>query len=56
MLLPLSFVAGSLFLIWADLAARTVIPHEELPIGILTAVCGVPFFLILLRRAPKGFV
>ena len=55
-LLPLSFVAGSLFLIWADLAARTVIPHEELPIGILTAVCGVPFFLILLRRAPRGFV
>lgn len=55
-LLPLSFVAGSLFLVWADLAARTVIPHEELPIGILTAVCGVPFFLILLRRAPKGFI
>jgi iron complex transport system permease protein len=55
-LLPLSFVAGSLFLVWADLAARTVIPHEELPIGILTAVCGVPFFLILLRRAPRGFV
>jgi iron complex transport system permease protein len=55
-LLPLSFVAGSLFLVWADLAARTVIPHEELPIGILTAVCGVPFFLVLLRRAPRGFV
>lgn len=55
-LLPLSFVAGSLFLVWADLAARTIIPHEELPIGILTAVCGVPFFLVLLRRAPRGFV
>lgn len=55
-LLPLSFVAGSLFLIWADLAARIVIPHEELPIGILTAVCGVPFFLVLLRRAPRGFI
>jgi iron complex transport system permease protein len=55
-LLPLSFVTGSLFLVVADLAARTVIPHEELPIGILTAVCGVPFFLVLLRRAPRGFV
>ena len=55
-LLPLSFVTGSIFLVVADLAARTVIPHEELPIGILTAVCGVPFFLVLLRRAPRGFV
>ena len=55
-LLPLSFVSGAIFLIWADLAARTVIPHEELPIGILTAVCGVPFFLVLLRRAPRGFI
>lgn len=55
-LLPLSFITGSIFLIWTDLAARTVIPHEELPIGILTAVCGVPFFLVLLRRAPRGFI
>jgi iron complex transport system permease protein len=31
-------------------AARTVLPGQELPVGILTALCGVPFFLALLRR------
>ncbi len=48
---PLSFAAGALFLVWADLAARTVLPDQELPVGVLTALCGVPFFLLLLRRA-----
>ena len=48
---PLSFVAGALFLVWADLAARTILPSQELPVGVLTALCGVPFFLVLLRRS-----
>ncbi len=48
---PLSFAAGALFLVWADLAARTILPSQELPVGVLTALCGVPFFLVLLRRA-----
>lgn len=50
LLVPLSFVVGALFMVWADLAARTVLPGQELPVGILTALCGVPFFLYLLRR------
>jgi iron complex transport system permease protein len=50
LLVPLSFVVGAVFMVWADLAARTVLPGQELPVGILTALCGVPFFLYLLRR------
>jgi iron complex transport system permease protein len=52
---PFSFVGGALFLVWADLAARTILPEQELPVGILTALCGVPFFLVLLRRGSYGF-
>jgi iron complex transport system permease protein len=48
-LVPLSFVVGALFLLWADIAARSILPGQELPVGILTALCGVPFFLALLR-------
>jgi iron complex transport system permease protein len=54
-LVPLSFLAGAIFLCWADLAARTILPGQELPVGILTALCGVPFFLALLRRRPYHF-
>lgn len=51
---PVSFLAGGVFLVWADLAARTLLPSQELPVGVLTALCGVPFFLVLLRRAGPG--
>ncbi len=54
-LLPLSFAAGGLFLLWADLAARALLPGQELPVGVLTALCGVPFFLVLLRRNDYRF-
>ncbi len=54
-LVPVSFVAGALFLVWADLAARVLLPAQELPVGILTALCGVPFFLVLLRRSSYRF-
>lgn len=54
-LVPLSFLAGAIFLCWADLAARTILPGQELPVGILTALCGVPFFLVLLRRRNYRF-
>lgn len=52
--LPWSFLAGGIFMAWADVAARTLLP-VELPIGVLTALCGVPFFLFLLRHRPYGF-
>lgn len=50
-LLPLCFLAGGTFLTWADLAARTVLPVVEIPVGVVTAFVGVPFFLLLLRRS-----
>lgn len=49
-LLPLSATWGALFLVLADLAARTVIAPAEVPIGVVTALVGGPFFLFLLRR------
>ncbi|NNE69045.1 MAG: iron ABC transporter permease [Rhodothermales bacterium] len=48
--IPLCVLAGGLFLVWADLAARSVLPGQDLPVGIATAMAGVPFFLILLRK------
>ena len=49
-LLPMSGLVGAIFLVSADLAARTVVSPGELPVGVVTAFCGAPFFLYLLRR------
>jgi iron complex transport system permease protein len=48
--LPLSACFGASFLILADLLARSVDPTFEVPIGVVTALVGAPFFLFLLRR------
>jgi iron complex transport system permease protein len=50
-LLPLSVLGGATVLLLADLLARMVFSPEVLPVGIITALAGVPFFLWLLRRA-----
>lgn len=50
-LLPLSFLAGGAFLTLADLVARLALAPTEIPIGVITAFVGVPFFLMLLRRS-----
>ena len=52
-LLPMAMITGCGFLILADLAARTVVSPTELPVGIVTAFCGAPFFLFLLSRARR---
>jgi len=49
-LLPLSTLVGSIFLILADTLAHTLLPPTEIPVGVITAFCGAPFFLYLLRR------
>jgi len=49
-LLPMSALIGAIFLIIADTLARTLLAPTELPVGIITAFCGAPFFLYLLRR------
>lgn len=51
---PLSAITGSLFLLWCDVAARTVVIPEELPIGIITALSGAPFFMYVLQRRKLG--
>lgn len=51
--IPLAFASGALFLLLADLVARSILSGQELPVGILTAICGVPFFLFLLRRTER---
>jgi iron complex transport system permease protein len=50
-LLPMATIGGAGFLLLADLAARTLLAPEELPLGIITACVGAPFFLWLLRRS-----
>jgi iron complex transport system permease protein len=49
-LLPASALAGAVFLIVCDLAARTLIAPVEIRLGVVTALCGAPFFLLLLLR------
>ena len=49
-ILPLSMLVGAAFLLAADLLARTVISPGELPIGVVTAFVGAPFFAMILRR------
>ena len=50
-LLPLSFLAGAVFLVLADVVARVVLAPGEIPIGVVTAFAGVPLFLMLLRAS-----
>ncbi|WP_433468988.1 FecCD family ABC transporter permease [Spirillospora sp. CA-128828] len=52
--LPVASLAGAVFLVAVDIAARTADRPNELPIGIFTTGLGVPFFLWLLRRRPGG--
>jgi len=48
LLLPASFLAGAAFLTAADAFARTVIAPDQIPVGVVTAICGGPFFMVLL--------
>jgi iron complex transport system permease protein len=53
LLLPASVLAGGSLLVLADTLARTIIAPQQLPVGVLTALIGVPVFLYLLSRQPK---
>ncbi len=53
-LIPLSSLFGGALLVGADAVARTVIAPSELPVGLLTASLGAPFFLLLLRREARS--
>ena len=53
-LLPLSAITGAILLILADTASRTLMAPSEIPVGVITAFLGAPFFLFLLRRTKKA--
>ena len=53
LLLPTAMLAGGTLLTFADTAARTVMAPQQLPVGVLTALIGVPVFLFLLSRHPR---
>ncbi|MER6390106.1 iron ABC transporter permease [Streptomyces sp. NPDC001523] len=52
-LLPVAALGGAVFLTLADLAARTAAAPEEIPVGVVTALVGGPFFLWMLRRSTR---
>jgi iron complex transport system permease protein len=56
-LIPAAALGGGVFLVLCDAAARTVMAPVELPVGVVTAVCGGPFFLTILRhRRKQGWI
>lgn len=54
-LIPFVALVGALFLLWADVCCRIILPRTELPIGLLTALIGAPWFLWLMVRKTYGF-
>ena len=54
-LLPICALVGGIFLIWADVLCRVIIPGMELPVGILTSMIGAPCFIYLMVRRRYGF-
>lgn len=53
--LPVSVLVGAAFLVWADVLARTLVSPGELPVGVVTAFVGAPFFTLVLRRARRAW-
>ena len=53
-ILPLTVLFGGAFLVAADLVARLVLQPAEIPIGVVTAFLGAPFFVVVLRSARRA--
>lgn len=53
-LMPVSMLGGAIFMLICDTIARSIMPGMELPVGVITAVFGGPFFLFILRRSKHG--
>lgn len=53
--IPVSVLLGSIFIVWTDVIARVISAPEELPIGIITALLGAPFFIWLVRKNNYSF-
>lgn len=54
-MLPVALLFGAAFMIWADVIARVCVVPEELPVGVVTALCGAPFFIAILRKSRYDF-
>lgn len=54
-LILISALVGAIFLVRADVGCRTLIPGQEMPIGILTSITGAPCFIYLMVRKRYGF-
>ena len=52
--IPLVAIVGASFLVMVDVVSRIIIAPQELPIGLVTAACGAPFFLWLMRKRSRG--
>jgi iron complex transport system permease protein len=48
-------LAGAVFMVWVDLLSRTLVAPRELPLGVITALVGVPVFLAMMRRRSHLF-
>jgi iron complex transport system permease protein len=55
LLLPASAMVGAIFLLLADLVARTIMAPTEMPVGIITALVGAPLFIYLLRKGKREY-
>lgn len=53
-LLPYSFLGGAIFLLIADTIARILLNMQEIPVGVVTASVGAPYFIYLMRRNKRG--
>ena len=54
-LIPFSVLLGGIFMVLADMVARIVVAPSELPIGVVTALLGAPFFLFLIKKSRYSF-
>ncbi|HUC91249.1 MAG TPA: iron ABC transporter permease [Paenibacillus sp.] len=54
LVVPLSAIVGGIYVLWADTLARTALSPKEIPLGVLTALIGAPFFAYLLKRRKAG--
>jgi iron complex transport system permease protein len=52
-LVPLSIIMGMVVLLLTDILSRIILPAQEVPLGIITALAGAPFFLWLLRKSKQ---
>jgi iron complex transport system permease protein len=52
--MPYGFICGSIFMVVCDTIARTVAAPSEIPVGVITSICGAPFFIWLVLRKNEG--